>query len=108
MKFCEYILNYYFTIIWYISLNISRFYYRIIKIVTYNFFSYWRNNSYLVRLTPLHGEMQQIIKDIRQNSTDVSYYYFDIVMFQNAIYPLFWYFFHILKYYRLLNLEEKY
>nr|DAB41803.1 TPA_inf: cytochrome P450 CYP405A6 [Heliconius sapho] len=43
----------------------------LIKIITYNYFSYWRNNKYLVRLTPLYTKMQNIIKDIRQNSTDI-------------------------------------
>nr|DAB41761.1 TPA_inf: cytochrome P450 CYP405A4 [Heliconius melpomene] len=44
---------------------------KMIKIITYNYFSYWRNNSYLVRFTPLHTEMQNIIRDVKQNSSDI-------------------------------------
>nr|DAB41799.1 TPA_inf: cytochrome P450 CYP405A5 [Heliconius hecale] len=43
----------------------------LVKLVTYNFFSFWRNNKYLVRFTPLYTKMQNVIKAIKQNSTDI-------------------------------------
>nr|DAB41814.1 TPA_inf: cytochrome P450 CYP405A16 [Melitaea cinxia] len=44
---------------------------KVIKILTYNFFSYWRNIELLFKLTPHYTEMTETIKIIKQTSTEI-------------------------------------
>nr|DAB41767.1 TPA_inf: cytochrome P450 CYP405A15 [Melitaea cinxia] len=44
---------------------------KVIRIVTYNFFSYWRNIDFLFSLTPQYTEMMETIKTIKQTSSEI-------------------------------------
>lgn len=51
----------------------NRLFYRIIKIATENYFSYWRNISFIFKLTPIYREMMDTIKTVRGYSDKVRY-----------------------------------
>ncbi|XP_046978597.1 cytochrome P450 4c3-like [Vanessa cardui] len=44
---------------------------KVIKIVTYNYFSYWRNIRFLFTMSSQYTEMMDTIKTIKQNSTNI-------------------------------------
>ncbi|XP_045459786.1 probable cytochrome P450 4d14 [Melitaea cinxia] len=44
---------------------------KVIRIITYNFFSYWRNIDFLFSLTPQYTEMMETIKTIKQTSSEI-------------------------------------
>nr|AXB26406.1 CYP405A12 [Nymphalis c-album] len=44
---------------------------KVIRIITHNYFSYWRNVRFLFNVTPQYREMMDTIKTIKQNSTNL-------------------------------------
>lgn len=76
--------------------------FRVIKILTYNFFSYWRKIDILFKLTPHYTEMMETIKTIKQTSTEVSTYYELIIQFIKKSKSL------LHKSYQFLNVQSQY
>ncbi|XP_050342226.1 cytochrome P450 4c3-like [Nymphalis io] len=44
---------------------------KVVKIITHNYFSYWRNIRLLFMMTPQYKEMMDTINTIKQNSTNI-------------------------------------